>query len=196
MTSILLNQKAEGKQEYGCLIRSVRVTSAHSCRLPGTGGRHREIFPTLRRWFPPARLRRLPAGTGGDPSGICPRLCALCPGQAARRHTARSRQPDTGSQATKEPARGGRPTRRLYEQSRKPTPSTIVLCPCRGIVRSGSWPATAENKVSHASTRFEYPIRYTSTSCAHLRPSVTAQTTRDWPRCMSPAVNTCGTFVE
>src|SRR5262249_38388583 len=40
----------------------------------------------------------------------------------------------------------------------------------------------------------ELPIRYASTPRAQLRPSAIAQTISDWPRCMSPAANTPGTF--
>lgn len=43
--------------------------------------------------------------------------------------------------------------------------------------------------------RLVYPMRYSSTSAAAARPSAMAQTTRDWPRCMSPAVNTFSTLV-
>ena len=39
------------------------------------------------------------------------------------------------------------------------------------------------------------PIRNRSTPRAALRPSAIAQTMSDWPRCMSPAVNTPGTLV-
>jgi hypothetical protein len=46
-----------------------------------------------------------------------------------------------------------------------------------------------------AYSMFVYPIKYSSISFAHLRPSVMAQTTRDWPRCMSPAVKTFSTLV-
>src|SRR5262245_14203646 len=41
----------------------------------------------------------------------------------------------------------------------------------------------------------EWPIRYASTPRAQLRPSAIAQTINDWPRCMSPAAKTPGTFV-
>ena len=43
--------------------------------------------------------------------------------------------------------------------------------------------------------RSELPIRYSSTARAHWRPSRIAQTTRDWPRRMSPAANTLDTEV-
>ena len=43
--------------------------------------------------------------------------------------------------------------------------------------------------------RLVYPMRYSSTSAAAARPSAMAQTTRDCPRCMSPAVNTFSTLV-
>jgi hypothetical protein len=39
------------------------------------------------------------------------------------------------------------------------------------------------------------PIRNSSTARAHCRPSRIAHTTSDWPRRMSPAVNTFGTDV-
>src|SRR5438105_3345061 len=41
----------------------------------------------------------------------------------------------------------------------------------------------------------ELPMRYASTPRAQLRPSAIAQTMSDWPRCMSPAAKTPGTFV-
>ena len=42
----------------------------------------------------------------------------------------------------------------------------------------------------------ELPIRYASTPRAQLRPSAIAHTMSDWPRCMSPAVNTPSTLVS
>ena len=39
------------------------------------------------------------------------------------------------------------------------------------------------------------PIRVSSIERAHWRPSRIAQTTRDWPRRMSPAANSFGTLV-
>ena len=47
----------------------------------------------------------------------------------------------------------------------------------------------------HSHYRFVYPIRDKSTSLAQSRPSRMAHTTRDWPRCMSPAVKTLSTLV-
>lgn len=44
--------------------------------------------------------------------------------------------------------------------------------------------------------KFEYPISEISTALAALRPSSIAHTTKDWPRCMSPAVKTPGTDVS
>ena len=46
------------------------------------------------------------------------------------------------------------------------------------------------------SYRFEYPIRYSSISLAHSLPSAIAQTTSDWPLCMSPAVKTLSVPVK
>ena len=43
---------------------------------------------------------------------------------------------------------------------------------------------------------FETPIRYSSTARAHWRPSRIAQTTRDWPRRMSPHAKMLGTEVR
>ncbi len=45
-------------------------------------------------------------------------------------------------------------------------------------------------------TRFVYPIRAWSTSLAQARPSVMAQTTRDWPRRQSPAAKILGFSVR
>ena len=43
--------------------------------------------------------------------------------------------------------------------------------------------------------RVVLPIRVSSIERAHWRPSRIAQTTRDWPRRMSPAANSFGTLV-
>ncbi len=46
----------------------------------------------------------------------------------------------------------------------------------------------------YCTDRLVYPIRLSSISFAASRPSRIAHTTRDWPLCMSPAVNTFGTL--
>ena len=45
----------------------------------------------------------------------------------------------------------------------------------------------------YCTDRLVYPIRLSSISFAASRPSRMAHTTRDWPLCISPAVNTFGT---
>ncbi len=57
-------------------------------------------------------------------------------------------------------------------------PATVEVMPCR--VHRGN---------------DDDPIRNSSTARAHCRPSRMAQTTRDWPRRMSPAANTFGCVV-
>ena len=70
----------------------------------------------------------------------------------------------------------------LHRRSRKKSGS-------RRAAFAGSGTAAAQRGSSDA------PIRNSSTARAHWRPSRIAHTTSDWPRRMSPAVNTFGTEV-
>ena len=63
------------------------------------------------------------------------------------------------------------------------------------IVARGAAKSQYESYVHNYYLNVEYPIRYSSTALAASLPSRIAHTTRDCPRCISPAVNILSTFV-
>ena len=123
----------------------------------------------------PARMRgpvgRAPAGDRSVKRDRTDQL-AVIPGRTTRIGV--SRCPSESSGATRTPATA-------------PEPSGLI--PDRALSRPSGTTAAQRG-------RAETPIRNSSTARAAWRPSRIAHTTSDWPRRMSPAVNTLSTEVR